>query len=145
MKPIQIYLADDDYDDRSLFIEALEDIPIPTVVTDFENGVDLMADLISETSLPSAIFLDLRMPLMDGFECLADIRNIPKFSHIKVIIYSTSYDKKEIDQLKEAGANQYIRKPNSFNQLKTVLFKSIKPLQEGNNQTTYNSEFIVLD
>lgn len=142
MKPIEIFLADDDCDDRSLFLEALEDIPIATVVTEFDNGVDVMADLLSETELPSAIFLDLRMPLMDGFECLADIRSISKFSNIKVIIYSTSFNAKEIDKLKEAGANQYIKKPNSFNQLKTLLFKSIKPIQSESNNS--NSDFVVL-
>ena len=129
MNPISIFTADDDQDDREIFMDALAELPIATKVKQFENGVDLMAELYSGNPLPSTIFLDLRMPLMDGFECLADIRNIPEYSKIKVIIYSTSYNQNEVDQLKEAGANQYIKKPNSFNQLKTLLYKSISPLK----------------
>ena len=127
MNPISIFLADDDRDDREIFMDALSELPIETSVKQFENGVDLMAELYSGNPLPDTIFLDLRMPLMDGFECLSDIRNIPELSEIQIIIYSTSYNQNEVDQLKEGGANQYIKKPNSYNQLKTVLYKSLKP------------------
>ncbi|MCM4171718.1 response regulator [Arenibacter sp. TNZ] len=129
MNRISIFLADDDQDDREIFMDALTELPIETSVKQFENGVDLMAELHSDNPLPKIIFLDLYMPLMDGFECLSDIRNIPDFSEITIIIYSTSYHQNEVDQLKEGGANQYIKKPNSYNQLKTILYKSIGPFQ----------------
>ncbi|MBC8768691.1 response regulator [Arenibacter sp. BSSL-BM3] len=130
MKAIKIYLADDDSEDRILFMEALSEIPLKTEVTQFENGIDLMDDLFSNKPLPDAIFLDLRMPLMDGFECLTDIRSFKQFSNIKVIVYSSSFHQREVNQLKEDGANQYLQKPNSFGQLKNLLFQSIEPLQE---------------
>jgi len=137
MKAIKIYLADDDSEDRILFMEALSEIPLKTEVTQFENGIDLMDDLFSNKPLPDAIFLDLRMPLMDGFECLTDIRSFKQFSNIKVIVYSSSFHQREVNQLKEDGANQYLQKPNSFGQLKNLLFQSIEPLQEeGETQST---------
>ena len=111
MNPINIFLADDDEDDRELFMDALSELPIETSVKQFENGVDLMAELYSGNPKPDTIFLDLRMPLMDGFECLTDIRSIPELSEIQIIIYSTSFNQNEVDQLKEAGANLYIRNP----------------------------------
>ncbi|MDL5512783.1 response regulator [Arenibacter sp. M-2] len=144
MNPIRIFLADDDQDDREIFLDALAELPIKTSIKQFENGVDLMAELYSESPLPNIIFLDLRMPLMDGFECLADIRNIPEYSKIKVIIYSTSYNQNEVDQLKEAGANQYLKKPNSFNQLKTLLYKSIRPLKNENTRLDDVFQFTML-
>lgn len=125
MATIHIYLADDDVEDRELFMEALEGIPLNTEVTQFNNGVDLMDRLFSDTVLPDVIFLDLYMPIMDGFECLADIRNFPKFSNTHIIVYSTSYRKREVDQLKADGANQYLQKSSSFNTLKTLIFKSL--------------------
>ncbi|MDO6601722.1 response regulator [Arenibacter palladensis] len=135
MNPINIFLADDDQDDRELFMDALSELPIETSVKQFQNGVDLMAELYSGNPKPDTIFLDLRMPLMDGFECLTDIRSIPELSEIQVIIYSTSYNEKEVEQLKESGANLYIKKPNSYNQLKTVLYKSLKPFQNTTSKT----------
>ena len=144
MKPINIYLADDDQEDRNLFIEALKEIPLKTAVTQFDNGVDLMDDLFSEELIPDVVFLDLRMPIMDGFECLVDIRNFKQFSNIKVIVYSSSYHQREVDQLKADGANKYIQKPNSFNQLKTLLYKSLKPLADNSENKTATAPFVIL-
>ncbi len=126
MTPLKLYLADDDIDDRELFIDALKEIPLNPETLQFENGIDLMADLFSDRPLPDAVYLDLHMPMMDGFECLEDIRNVSEFSQIQIIIYSTSHIKEQIDGLRESGANQYIRKPSSFNQLKTLLYQSLK-------------------
>ncbi|ASO07885.1 response regulator [Arenibacter algicola] len=144
MNPINIFLADDDEDDRELFMDALSELPIETSVKQFENGVDLMAELYSGNPKPDTIFLDLRMPLMDGFECLTDIRSIPELSKIQIIIYSTSFNQNEVDQLKEAGANLYIKKPNSYNQLKTVLYKSLKPFQNTTSKTSDDLNFTVI-
>ena len=144
MNPINIFLADDDEDDRELFMDALSELPIETSVKQFENGVDLMAELYSGNPKPDTIFLDLRMPLMDGFECLKDIRSIPELSEIQIIIYSTSFNQNEVDQLKEAGANLYIKKPNSYNQLKTVLYKSLKPFQNTTSKTCDDLSFTVI-
>jgi len=144
MNPINIFLADDDEDDRELFMDALSELPIETSVKQFENGVDLMAELYSVNPKPDTIFLDLRMPLMDGFECLTDIRSIPELSEIQIIIYSTSFNQNEVDQLKEAGANLYIKKPNSYNQLKTVLYKSLKPFQNTTSKTSDDLNFTVI-
>lgn len=144
MNPINIFLADDDEDDRELFMDALSELPIETSVKQFENGVDLMAELYSVNPKPDTIFLDLRMPLMDGFECLTDIRSIPELSEIQIIIYSTSFNQNEVDQLKEAGANLYIKKPNSYNQLKTVLYKSLKPFQNKTSKTSDDLSFTVI-
>jgi len=144
MNPINIFLADDDEDDRELFMDALSELPIETSVKQFENGVDLMAELYSGNPKPDTIFLDLRMPLMDGFECLTDIRSIPELSEIQIIIYSTSFNQNEVDQLKEAGANLYIKKPNSYNQLKTVFYKSLKPFQNTTSKTSDDLNFTVI-
>ncbi|WP_036156684.1 response regulator [Maribacter forsetii] len=124
---LNVFLADDDSDDRTFFSDALREIPIQTKISEFNNGVDLMADLLSATSeKPDVIFLDLKMPMMDGFECLADIRDLEKYTDTPVIIYSTSYHPKEITRLNEMGASLYLQKPSSYNQLKTLLHKCLR-------------------
>lgn len=133
METIRLYLADDDKDDREIFIQALGEIPFRTEVTQFDNGVDLMANLFSAQELPHVIFLDLYMPIMDGFECLYDIRNFSKFDGIKIVVYSTSYVKREVKQLKQDGADQYLQKPTSFNELKLGLKKSLETIVQVKN------------
>jgi len=144
MNTILIYLADDDIDDRELFIEALEEIPVETQVKEFNNGVDLMDALFTNENKPNAIFLDLRMPQMDGFECLTDIRSFPQFSDVKIFVYSTSYHEMEVNQLRKDGADHYLQKPNSFQLLKSLLFQSLSVLESEQNDGDASEQFILL-
>ena len=143
-KPIlNVFLADDDSDDRTFFSDAWREIPIQTKISEFNNGVDLMAELLSETAAqPDVIFLDLKMPMMDGFECLADIRDLDKYLNTPVIIYSTSYHPKEIDRLKEMGASLYLQKPSSYNQLKTLLHKCLRYVNNAEGDIL-DKEFVI--
>ncbi|MGS0527341.1 response regulator [Zobellia nedashkovskayae] len=141
---LNLYLADDDKEDGELFVEALDEINIDTKVTQFDNGVDLMDNLFSKTDLPDAIFLDLHMPLMNGFECLTDIRNFSRFDDIKVIVYSTSYLQREVNQLQGDGANQYIQKPSSFEDLKIMLHKSLLSMVVKDDEEANSGQFVIL-
>ncbi|WP_047414264.1 response regulator [Cellulophaga sp. Hel_I_12] len=127
---MKIYLADDDSEDREFFSDALTELPIEITLKTFQNGVELMADLFSDELLPEAIFLDLKMPMMDGFECLSDIKAEKKFADIDVIIYSTLMNEWEIGKLQEIGANGFLQKPTSFNQLKTILYKCLETIKK---------------
>lgn len=138
---LNVFLADDDSDDRTFFSDALREIPIQTKISEFNNGVDLMAGLLSnKVEKPDVIFLDLKMPMMDGFECLADIRDLEKYVDTPVIIYSTSYHPKEITRLNEMGASLYLQKPSSYNQLKTLLHKCLRYV---NDSEKNEKEFVI--
>jgi CheY-like chemotaxis protein len=119
---IHIILTDDDEDDRLFFIDAFEELNMNTKVTTFNDGVELMDYLNSEDAiLPNVLFLDLNMPKMSGIECLNEIRANSKMSDIAIAIYSTSASEEDIEETFVLGANIYIKKPNSFKQLKKVL------------------------
>jgi len=117
----KIFLADDDIDDRELFIEALSQPDIS--VMDFPNGKALLTYLTTaeEQSLPDMIFLDLNMPVMGGKECLRHIRSFKKFDDLPIIIYSTSSNNKEIEETFALGANLYVTKSSSYMSLKKTL------------------------
>ena len=144
MTALNIYIADDDLEDRSFFIEALDDLPLTTAVTQFNNGVDLMDKLFSDDNLPHVIFLDLYMPIMDGFECLMDIRNFKKFNDIYVIAYSGIYREREVNQLKDDGANQFLKKSSSYKELKRLLLESLNKVKKFKKKEVENNEFIIL-
>jgi len=134
-----IFLVDDSEDDRQLFLEALDELNLKATITTFENGVDLMANLMdSSITLPDIIFLDLYMPLMNGEECLVDIRSNPQLCDIPIIIYSGYHDEHKIKFLKEKGANCYLEKPNTFEKLKHLVDYCIKSLgQENYGETRF--------
>lgn len=129
----RIILVDDDELDRQIFTSALEDLKPYAEIDQFNNGVDLMAYLLepSTEDLPDVIFLDLNMPLMNGEECLSDIRNEAKLNKIPVIIYSGYYDNFKMELLKKKGADHYFQKPNTFIELKRLIGEGIKSIDRG--------------
>jgi CheY-like chemotaxis protein len=123
--PIQLLLADDDIDDCNLFAEVLKELPITTHLSVVHNGEQLLQTLVNLAALPSALFLDLNMPRINGVECLAEIKKNDKFKRLPVIVYSTSFEPRVISDLYTKGANYYIRKPAEFPKLKKVIYNGI--------------------
>ncbi|MBF03605.1 MAG: response regulator [Flavobacterium sp.] len=119
---ILITLADDDEDDRLFFTDAFDELKINTVVNTFKNGKELLDFLHHpESVLPNIIFLDLNMPILNGIDCLKEIKKNQKFDNIAIAIYSTSSSDQDVENTFVLGANIYIKKPSDFNTLKKVL------------------------
>lgn len=118
---LNILLADDDKDDCTFFIDALDAIPISTNITAVHDGEELMELLTTENiKLPHVLFLDLNMPRKNGFECLYQIKQNEKLNKIPVVIFSTSFEQEVVNLLYNNGAQYFIRKPSEF-----ALFKNI--------------------
>jgi CheY-like chemotaxis protein len=117
-----ILLGDDDDDDRLLFQDALRHVSSDTKLTTAINGEQLMVKLKEQGfELPDIIFLDLNMPFKNGFECLQEIKQNERLSHIPVIIFSTSAQDYAIKTAYLMGATYYIQKPPTFQGLKDVI------------------------
>lgn len=117
-----VFLADDDPDDRYLFEEAFYAVAQHDSLVMANDGSELMRMLkLTVPPPPKVIFLDLNMPLKNGFQCLSEIRKNETFKDIPVVIFSTSTEPKYIDQVFEDGANYYLCKPNSFPKLKSAI------------------------
>lgn len=124
---LNIALADDDDDDRTLFKEAMNEIKIKTKLSLFNDGKELMDYLIlPNVILPEIVFLDLNMPIKNGMQCLNEIRNHPRLKDLLVAIYSTSSSEADIEETFVNGANIYINKPNSFGALKQAIEKVLQ-------------------
>jgi CheY-like chemotaxis protein len=110
---VDIFLADDDEDDRELFEEAIARISPHIRVKAISDGMQLLEKLERDPS-PQMIFLDLNMPGKNGRECLTAIRARAEWQHIPVVIYSTSANKNDIRETYVNGASLYMKKPSSF-------------------------------
>lgn len=122
----KIIVVDDDEDDRDLFAEALESLNLKTELVQFKNGQELL-DYLQEVdaSIATLVFLDLNMPIISGMEVLKQLRKTFKVNEIFVTIYSTSSSKKDVENAYCYGANGYLRKPSSFQQLCDLINKAI--------------------
>ncbi len=127
MKKISlIFLVDDDTDDLMLFKDAINEIDGSIQVITAANGVDALAKLKDGINpQPDYIFIDLNMPLMNGVQCLQEIKKLPVISAIPVIVYSTSSYEKDMLQTINNGAFQYLVKPFSFQELCDKLRKTL--------------------
>lgn len=117
-----LVLTDDDPDDCEFFLDTIETINVEIPIRVFNGGDQLMEYLKNVNSkLPDIIFLDLNMPVKNGFECLREIRSINRLKDICTIIFSTSYNSSDIELSYKLGANAYIQKPFNQEEMQNIL------------------------
>lgn len=140
-KILNIILAEDDVDDQIFFKKVLYELPYSTKLVTFSNGEELMKYLIanpSDSANPSILFLDLSMPSKTGFECLIEIKENAKLKELQVVMITCSFTKSIdfeqnlINTLTRMGAAAFIRKPDSFKELKNKVETTINRLIEKN-------------
>jgi DNA-binding LytR/AlgR family response regulator len=127
---IRTLIVDDESIARKVLRDELEAFKDVEIVGEADNGQEALR-LIEELR-PDLVFLDLRMPLMGGFEVIrlgGDI--LPAF------IIVTAYDQHAIEAF-EAGAIDYLLKPVSQNRLQTALQRA-RALQGNKRQLAENA------
>ena len=116
----KILIVDDDADDREMTREAFAKASSKDLDYHFiEDGDALIEYLYGhvDNHLPSLILLDLNMPGKDGRETLKEIKNDERLQHIPVLVFTTSSSQLDKKSAYELGANCFITKPDTFNQL----------------------------
>jgi CheY-like chemotaxis protein len=122
MKPLNVLLADDDSDDCAFFEEALSAISPGFSMIVKRDGQEVLEYLFHPHAvLPDIIFLDLNMPLIDGAKCLEEIRKNKNMDDIFIVMNTTTASWNEIDRSYNNGANLFLIKPNSFQELKQSI------------------------
>jgi CheY-like chemotaxis protein len=111
----QIYLVDDDDDDRLLARQALESVAEEIEIVELTNGYQLLAVLEAAPSVePAMVLMDMNMPLVNGIEALAALKSRDDWRHIPVVMFSTNENPKFVEKAYQLGVNAYIVKPASF-------------------------------
>lgn len=125
-----IFYSDDDEDDRLFFAQAIKEINRNEnkqyKLEMLEDAEQLINSLHNPPPVPKVIFLDLNMPGKDGRVTLKEIRADEKLCKLPVVIFSTSFDKEDIDFTYQNGANLYVNKPTHFKDLKMILNKCLE-------------------
>ena len=115
-------VIDDDTDDRELFTEALASVDPVIVCDQATDGAEALSRLITkEIDQPDIIFLDINMPVMDGWQFLTRLKKEDAYKHIPVIVYTTSSNMKDKRIADDLGALCFITKPHAFGRLKNML------------------------
>jgi len=122
----KILLVDDDADDQLFFVDAIKELEPGIDCKVAENGLEALNHLENIPPPPSLIFLDLNMPIMNGYECLAILKKTEAYREIPVIIFTTSNQQKDLERSIGMGANMFLTKPFDFNILKSKLQDILK-------------------
>lgn len=135
--PLNVLLAEDDLDDQVFFEKALSELPISTKLTTVKDGEELMQYLSANSGNASStdiLFLDLSMPCKTGVECLIEIKENSELKDLQVVMFTCSFtscihfEKNLINTLERIGADGFIRKPESFDQLKNTIEATLSRL-----------------
>ena len=114
-----ILVAEDDADDRFLIQTAFEEKGYTDKLDFVENGVELISYLADNTknNIPRIILLDLNMPKKDGRQVLVELKQHELFKRIPIVVFTTTKNENEISRCYDLGANTYIVKPTTFDEL----------------------------
>jgi CheY-like chemotaxis protein len=117
-----LHIEDDELDALNVqrFLRATDQVSAITSVTD---GVDAL-DALRAGDLPLndlVILLDIRLPRMDGFEFLTELRADPDLRHLPVVVLSTSDDEEDLGAAYALNVAGYLVKPLSVERLRSCL------------------------
>ena len=114
-----ILVAEDDADDRFLIQTAFEEKGYTDKLDFVENGVEVISYLAdnAKNNVPRIILLDLNMPKKDGRQVLRELKQHELFKRIPIVVFTTTKNENEITRCYDLGANTYIVKPTTFDEL----------------------------
>ena len=116
--PPKILVVDDSQTMRRINISALKKIGI-TDIDQAENGADALKK--AEVNAYNLILLDINMPIMDGHECLAELKSNEKTKDAAVIMVTSESRKEDIMKAVKAGAIDYLTKPFQLDSLEEKI------------------------
>ena len=130
----RILLVEDVEINRDIVVTLLE--PTGLIIDTAENGAEAVRMFSEEPDSYGMIFMDVQMPIMDGYEATRQIRAlpIPIASKIPIIAMTANVFREDIEKCLESGMNGHVGKPIDLDevvqQLKTHLLQASVKLEE---------------
>jgi CheY-like chemotaxis protein len=125
-----ILLVEDNALDVELSTSALREANIANEIVVARDGVEATDYLFRRGAYstrtggdPAVVFLDLKMPRMDGEEVLREIRSDPALHLLPVVVLTSSREEQDLVSIYNLGANAYVVKPVDFEKFVTAVSK----------------------
>ena len=127
----RILLVDDNANDVELTLDAFREQRLSNEIEVARSGQAALDRLFGRTRqpdggrfpLPDLILLDIKMPGIDGFEVLRQIKGAPILRRIPVVILTSSREEGDRAMTYDTGANSYLVKPVSFDGMLEIVRK----------------------
>jgi len=139
-----ILVVEDDENDALLIRRTLSSsgIPNPRVfVQSGEEAIDYLVGVGPYSNratfpLPALALLDLKLPVMDGFEVLKWIRAHPHFKDLRVVVLTGSDNIRDVNEAYRLGANTFLVKPLEFENMASLFGAIGAQLWKANSTST---------
>lgn len=116
-----ILLVEDNQNDIELILEALSENHFANNIFVVNDGAEALDYLYKRDKFadrpngnPSVIFLDIKMPKVNGLEVLKEIKNDEKLKTIPVVMLTSSREEQDLIESYKLGVNAYVVKPVDF-------------------------------
>ena len=126
---MKILLAEDDFVTRKFMLNFLSKYGECDVAVDGMEAVDAFTLALEDGEPYDLVCLDIMMPVMDGYQSLAEIRNlekkkdIPEEEAVKVIMTTALNDERNVKMAFELGCSVYSGKPINQERFEKALIK----------------------
>lgn len=124
----RILLVEDSPNDVELILTALSDNYLANevvVVRDGEEALDYMYRRgkfkLRVKGEPIVVFLDLKLPKVDGLEVLAHLKADPILQVVPIVVLTSSHEEPDLSRCYELGTNAYVVKPINFHDFVDVI------------------------
>jgi two-component system response regulator len=124
----QLLVVEDNPSDAELIRESLgsQAAPLAHVVNDGVEALDFIfcrGAFIGRTfdQPPRLILLDIKLPKVDGFEVLRQLKHDERTRLIPVVMLTSSKIEQDVARAYALGANSYIQKPMEFSQFRATV------------------------
>ncbi len=115
-----VMLVEDNRDDEELALHALRRAGVERVEV-ARDGDQAITRLLSEGPPPGLVFLDLRLPKVDGIEVLRTVRSGERTRALPVVVLSSSEDPKDLSACENLGVVSVIPKPLTVDRVRALL------------------------
>ncbi|HLH30468.1 MAG TPA: response regulator [Terriglobia bacterium] len=111
---IDILLVEDNPNDAELTLRALRKSNIGARLAIAKDGAEALEYLLGGRPKPKVVFLDLKLPKIDGIEVLRRVREDDRTRSIPVVVLTSSQEERDITECYKLGVNSYVVKPVEF-------------------------------
>ena len=118
--PVDVLLVEDNALDADMTIRALARHDESTRVVWAHDGEEAM-DFLRRYAPPKLILLDLKMPKMNGFDLLRELRSNERGFIVPVVVLTSSTEERDIVECYRLGANAFAVKPMDMLDLDAVI------------------------